>query len=63
MTAVIACSCRHEFQDKQYTKGHRVHNYARKANGGVGGFRCTVCQNVKQTGRRVIVKEKEIKDE
>ena len=45
-TAIIKCSCKHEFQDKQYGAGNRVHNYARSANR-EGGWRCTVCQVVK----------------
>ena len=44
---VIKCTCTHAEQDKIHGKGNRVHNYAAKANGGFGGYRCTVCLNVK----------------
>lgn len=36
---LIKCSCNHEFQDKRYGKGIRVHNWREKAN----SYRCTVC--------------------
>ena len=35
------CSCSHEYQDKKYGKGNRVHNPGAK------GYKCTVCGNVK----------------
>jgi hypothetical protein len=40
---IAPCSCQHEYQDKRYGKGIRVHN--RKGGGatGVKGHRCTVC--------------------
>lgn len=44
---ILPCTCKHNFQDKQYGKKMRVHNYAAKANGGVGGYRCTVCLKIK----------------
>jgi len=38
MTIIKGCSCQHEFQDKTYGKGNRVHNI------GVNGQQtCTVC--------------------
>ena len=47
-TKVIKCSCKHKFQDNEYGKGNRLHNYARKGYlKGDPGWRCTVCSNVK----------------
>lgn len=43
MTKIIACSCKHEFQDSRYGKGFRVHN--QKKN---GDWRCTVCKQEKK---------------
>jgi hypothetical protein len=47
--AIIKCNCKHEFQDKKYGNGMRVHNYALKlrSNGGKPGYRCTICKNEK----------------
>lgn len=42
-TTVLPCNCVHAAQDKKYGQGNRVHNYARKANKGLGAMRCTVC--------------------
>jgi hypothetical protein len=47
MTKIKRCKCEHKFQDKQYGKHRRVHNYAEKVRGGNGGWRCTVCGSVK----------------
>ena len=41
-TKVLPCACAHEYQDKQYGKGNRLHNWARAAMK-TGGWRCTVC--------------------
>lgn len=40
---ILTCNnnCKHEFQDKKYGKGNRVHNPTRKNSGSV--YRCTVC--------------------
>jgi len=46
-TKVLKCTCQHEFQDRKYGAGMRVHNYARSANGKTGGWRCTVCKATK----------------
>ena len=35
---VMVCTCKHEYQDKLYGRGMRVHNPM-----AVGRFRCTVC--------------------
>lgn len=40
-TEILICSCQHEFQDKKYGKGKRVHN--RKASKSTFDFKCTVC--------------------
>ena len=42
MNTVMACTCKHDFQDKTYGRGLRLFNYGRKING-TGGYRCTVC--------------------
>ena len=39
-TKILRCTCEHEFQDKRYGKGKRVHN--RKAD--KTKFVCTVCR-------------------
>ena len=36
--AIMKCSCKNDFQDKEHGKGERVFNETTK------GFRCTVCQ-------------------
>lgn len=43
---ILACICKHDFQDKEYGKGLRVHNYAIKGNK-APGYRCTVCNSIK----------------
>lgn len=40
---VHSCSCSHEFQDKKYGRGQRLHNEAGKDS----KLRCTVCGNEK----------------
>lgn len=42
MIAIMACGCRHQYQDKQYGVGQRVHNECEQ------GWRCTVCGATKQ---------------
>ena len=41
-TRIVACSCKHEYQDKVYGTGKRVANAAPKQD----GDRCTVCGTV-----------------
>ncbi len=36
---VIKCSCKHDFQDKQYGQGMRVFNFTQKKT----EAKCTVC--------------------
>lgn len=45
-TSVRPCTCIHVFQDKQYGRGQRVHNFALKAKEGSakGAWRCSVCK-------------------
>lgn len=38
---ILRCSCPHEFQDKEYGKGSRVHNPIKGPS--AVRFRCTVC--------------------
>lgn len=40
-TAILACTCKDEFQDKHYGKGMRVHNVGGKGKERIGY--CTVC--------------------
>lgn len=42
-TAILPCKCKHDFQDKQYGKGMRVHNFTEKSE----KWRCTVCKSEK----------------
>lgn len=42
----MKCNCAHEFQDKVYGKGIRVHNPCKEGKAG----RCTVCGNEKVKG-------------
>lgn len=51
---IVQCDCRHEYQDKTYGPGNRVHNIAEKIGpsrtgdkGKVRSLRCTVCRKVK----------------
>ena len=43
-TRIMACSCRHEYQDRRYGQGQRVHNPRKE-----GKYACTVCDNIKST--------------
>ena len=36
---IMRCTCKHEFQDKEYGKGMRVFNPMKIS----GRYRCTVC--------------------
>ena len=40
---VMACHCKHAYQDEKYGKNQRVHNHAPKAK----VWRCTVCSSGK----------------
>lgn len=42
---ILKCTCQHDYQDKRYGKGKRVHN--RKAD---GTWTCTVCRSEKGVG-------------
>lgn len=44
---ILPCSCNNEGQDRLHGKGWRVHNFARMAFNGQGGWRCTVCGKIK----------------
>jgi hypothetical protein len=43
-TAIKTCDCKHEFQDKKYGEGKRVHNLVNKD----GTWRCTVCSKIRK---------------
>lgn len=42
---ILKCTCKHDYQDKLYGYGRRVHNIRHK--GKIIGYRCTVCGNTK----------------
>lgn len=44
-SAVLACTCQHEAQDRIYGKGKRLHTWGRKRAGKGPGFACTVCSH------------------
>jgi len=43
---VIPCICDHDYQDRRYGPGKRVHNPAKPKGGGTT-WRCTVCARLK----------------
>lgn len=43
MCKIMQCTCKSEFQDKEYGKNMRVYNLAPKK----GEYHCTVCGNKK----------------
>lgn len=44
MTILKPCTCQHEYQDRRYGRGLRVHNATKgPARSGAPGWRCTVC--------------------
>ena len=47
MTKILKCICKHEYQDKVYGTGNRVHNNRSKGKED-DGYRCTVCGDVKK---------------
>ena len=45
---VMFCGCQHEYQDERYGKHKRLHNRATRNPDNMGGWRCTVCGDVKR---------------
>ena len=43
---VLKCTCKSEFQDKEYGTGMRLHNGCGK-DGKSNEYRCTICGNKK----------------
>ena len=41
---IMKCTCNHEFQDKQYGSGNRVHTKSGKIP---NQYRCTVCEKTR----------------
>ena len=41
---IMACTCKHKFQDKQNGKGKRVFNLMKKDY----SWKCTVCSTIKK---------------
>ena len=46
-TIILKCKCHHDFQDKKYGKGNRVHNTGKELTRG-WLRRCTVCGDEKE---------------
>jgi hypothetical protein len=46
-TKVLKCGCKHEYQDKKYGSGNRVHNEVGNVTKNGGQWRCTVCGKVR----------------
>ena len=45
------CTCKHDFQDREYGQGMRVHNHAPgNGNKSPKRYRCTVCSTVREIG-------------
>ncbi len=49
VSRIRPCSCPHEFQDKEYGRGMRLHNTCKGTAAGSIAYRCTVC-GVKKGG-------------
>jgi len=45
-TAILTCDCKHEFQDKTYGKGKRLHNRLNNTKD-TRKWRCTVCGSMR----------------
>ena len=43
MVKVLACDCSHEYQDKKYGSGKRLHNSCKDDK----DWKCTVCLKIK----------------
>lgn len=39
---ILKCDCKHDFQDKEYGKGKRLHNMMVK-KGNMQHYRCIIC--------------------
>lgn len=50
---IKSCDCQHEFQDKKYGRGKRVHNKTMKDE-----YRCTVCTKINGKGETVAKSKK-----
>lgn len=46
----MLCSCKHEFQDRTYGPGRRVHNKAKSKAKSLVDWVCTVCGDRKARG-------------
>lgn len=49
-TIIVPCSCKHQYQDRLYGAGNRVHNDPGHNGAGNknGKSRCTVCEQTKK---------------
>ena len=47
-TLILHCTCKHDYQDKEYGYGMRVHNGCKLSTTSGNGWRCTVCGNVQE---------------
>lgn len=48
MAVILKCTCKHDYQDKVYGKGMRVHNAAGKGKAHGKEVVCTVCLSKKE---------------
>ena len=53
-TKILMCSCKHEFQDKTYGKGMRVHNSFKPKETGRAHYRCTVCRHEQEVAKKEV---------
>lgn len=47
MTKILSCNCKHDYQDKTYGEGKRVHNSLKATATGIIKWKCTVCNDEK----------------
>lgn len=44
---ILPCTCEHEFQDKRYGRGLRVHNQGGGSKSSTPKYTCSVCGKVR----------------
>ena len=52
---IMKCTCKHEYQDKKYGVGSRVHNALAPKPGGPQKYRCTVCGTVRDAFGKIVI--------
>jgi hypothetical protein len=48
---ILRCDCKHEFQDKEYGPGRRLHNLMGHKEGQSRKYRCAVCGKEREAGK------------